>query len=260
MNFNNIFDKNMVLLESIIENKYNENKNNKDTTYYFYNLDEFIKHAKDGSISKKRSLIIFNLLKKYKPYKILEIGSFLGFSTKIINEALDKKCKIISVDPNVRHRIFDNPRYYFDLLNKDSNNIKKINKIFSRISNETGTYDYLNYNPKLNSKETNNILSNIEVINYNYFNEKFDCCFIDGAHDYKSVLNNFSDAINVLNSGSIIIFDDYNINDWKETYYAINYIIKIGGKEIEFNIVGEIVLIKDLGLFKRIKKNPNIII
>ena len=261
MNFNYIFDKNINLLERIIKKEYEKNKDNIDTTYHYYQLDDFINHAKSGSISRERALVIYSLLKKFKPKKILEIGSFLGISTKIINDTLGGKCKIVSVDPNVRHRIFDNPRKYFDLINKNYNNITKINKIFSNISLETGKWDYFNYEPKIDKYKVKEILSNIGIIDYSFFfTEKFDCCFIDGSHDYKSVINNFIDSIKILHEGSIILFDDYNPLDWKETYDAINHIIKIGGNNIECVKRNDIVLIKDKGFFEKIIKNPNIIL
>jgi hypothetical protein len=58
-------------------------------------------------------------------------------------------------------------------------------------------------------------------------NTKVDILFIDGAHDYNSVINDWRNYNGFVNSGGYIIFDDYN--DYKyspEVKPAVDEIVK----------------------------------
>ena len=88
-------------------------KDNNDHSY-----KNKITHARHGSIKFPDAYIIKILLDTYKPQSILEVGSFLGFSTWWLLESSNKwNAKVTAVDPNIRHRIFDNPRNYVQQLN-----------------------------------------------------------------------------------------------------------------------------------------------
>ncbi len=107
----------------------------KDNIYY---QPEIIKkQAKYGSSKFTDAHIIKCLLEYFKPKEILEVGSFLGFSTRWLLESSNSwNANITSIDPNIHHRIFDNPSEIVKEFNRNfyPNNLEIINAFF-------GNYD-----------------------------------------------------------------------------------------------------------------------
>ena len=69
---------------------------------------ELLKHAVEGSIKLIDALDLRDVLMSIKPNNILEVGTFLGFSLAwILNSTASFSSKVTSLDPRVRHRIFD---------------------------------------------------------------------------------------------------------------------------------------------------------
>lgn len=64
-----------------------------------------------GSIKKEDSSLLYNLVIQEKPKIVLQVGTFVGFSTLIIAEALryNGDGKIFTVDPEISHRKISNP-------------------------------------------------------------------------------------------------------------------------------------------------------
>jgi len=83
-----------------------------------YPMDDRIRHAMDGSIKFADCFVVQKLLNQVKPEKCLEVGSFLGFSTRwLLESSREWNMHITAVDPNMRHRIFDNPRWMVEGVN-----------------------------------------------------------------------------------------------------------------------------------------------
>ncbi|WGH24945.1 MAG: class I SAM-dependent methyltransferase [Candidatus Shikimatogenerans bostrichidophilus] len=116
-----------------------------------------------------RFLSLISLIKT--PNNILEIGTFLGYSTLCLSEGLKKKGLLITIDNNKKY------------INIAKKNIKKTN-INKNIKIIYG--DALNIIPKLNLK--------------------FDLIFIDA--DKKNYLNYINLLKNKMNKNSIILIDN----------------------------------------------------
>jgi predicted O-methyltransferase YrrM len=178
-------------------------------------------NALDGSIKLADSFYLSELLAAYRPMTVLEVGSFLGFSTRIMLETSKKwGAKITSVDPNVRHRIFDNPRSIMEKLN--------VGYLPHRLEIITGFlgpyndgiyYDYEHYEPKREREYANSYVKSLPVIDRGW-NRKFDFIFIDGDHSYSSVIKNFEICLDLLNRGGIIAFHD--AVSWSDVNRALN--------------------------------------
>ena len=165
-------------------------------TKSYYPLDKRLLHANHGSLKFTDAHILNNILRKYKPATILEIGSFLGFSTRWILEVSKSwSPKLTAVDPNIRHRIFDDPRSCAEKLNSEflQNNLEIVTGFFGQI-NDNIYYDYEHYQPTHTREYVDKLAAKREKINKSW-NRKFEFIFIDGDHSYKSVMNNFDIAL-----------------------------------------------------------------
>ena len=123
----------------------------------------------------------YEIIKKFKNFKYLEIGSFEGNSAMFVAKYF-KNSKIYCVDNWLGTEEYDN-------LN------------FSKLEN----------NFDLNTSEFNNI-NKFKMLSDDFFkNNKmnFDIIYIDGYHKGFQVLKDFKNSWNVLNDNGVIIFDDF---------------------------------------------------
>jgi len=196
-----------------------------------------ITHARHGSIKFPDAYIIKLLLDTYKPQNILEVGSFLGFSTRWLLELSNKwNAKVSAVDPNIRHRIFDNPRDYVQQLNSKYYNetLEIITAFFGELNFDIYK-KYRNSEPKLDKKQVDELLIKIDMIDSGW-NRNFDFIFIDGDHSYKSVISNFEVAFNLVNKGGCIVFHD--VLSWNDVRQALEHIENKYTKRIKLEILG----------------------
>lgn len=146
--------------------------------------------ARGGSLKPTDALIVGRLLERHKPLCILEIGSFLGLSTRFLLDAT-APCgsKVTAVDPNIKHRIFSEPRRFVEKLNQ--------RHIPGRLEIVTAFF----------GKPHGISPGSVPVIGPEW-GRKFDCIFIDGDHSYDAVSENFRLAVGMLEQGGCILFHD----------------------------------------------------
>jgi predicted O-methyltransferase YrrM len=165
-----------------------KNTNNHDNL----SSDDLEKQIIYGSI-KLEDILALNKIININPLNnYLEIGSYVGFSFFMFMTIFQFKHGT-SIDPNIKHRSFNSPRDMFCKLNTkfiDNKQITLLDGFFA------GHYQPTNKIPIYTSKD---------------LNMKYDCIFIDGDHDYKSVQRDFLEASKVLtNKGIIILHDIYS--------------------------------------------------
>lgn len=195
-------------------------------------------HAISGSIKAIDAYYISKLIKKHKPKTILEVGSFLGFSTNwLLKVSKDWNAKVTAIDPNIRHRIFDTPRTVVEKLNSEylSNRLEIISGFLGEYSD--GIYfDYEHYNPIKDRDSVNNIVKKRIKIDESW-NKKFDFIFIDGDHSYLSVIKDFRICKNFLNPNGIIAFHDAIA--WADVNKAVYELKNTYNQQAEVYIMGE---------------------
>ena len=170
--------------KKIIQSLYN-NKIKEFNEIYLRGLYSF--DWASGNIHNFITIQKLKLDNNIQKFKILEIGSFEGYSANIFNQIFPGN-EIYCVDPWSSN--FDNS----DLAN--------IN--FEQIENNFDS----------NTKNLN--IKKFKMSSNDFFKineEFFDIIYIDGAHDYKTVLSDANNSIKFLKKNGIIFFDDFISED-----------------------------------------------
>jgi predicted O-methyltransferase YrrM len=197
-----------------------------------YSRTVLLRHAIEGSIKLRDAASLLHLLQGQKPARILEVGSFIGFSTRWMLEATrDFGSRVVSVDPNIRHRVFDNPGEILARFNAEFLNTRLVRKIgfFGEMSTPY-YYDYETYSPLRTRAEVDALVSQRPVFNRHNLKEgPFDFIFIDGDHSARAVLNNFVEALPLLAPGGCIAFHD--AVTWHEVNSSLGQIAREYGAQ-----------------------------
>ena len=175
-----------------------------------YPVEYRVKRAFDSSIKFADSYIIQELLERHKPATCLEIGSFLGFSSRwMLETGKAWGMRVIAVDPNMRHRIFDNPRWMVEGMNADfyPEFLEIITGFFGSATGTCWNSYYKKYLPYRDKEWTEKYLTGRVLLNGSW-ERKFDCIFIDGNHSYTAVMADFRCSLSLLSPGGIILFHD----------------------------------------------------
>lgn len=203
-------------------------------------VEDRLFHAHQGSIKFPDAYVLKKIIRKARPKTVLEVGSFLGFSTRWILEASTPfGSTVTAIDPNIRHRVFDNPRSFVEELNRDHypERLKIVTGFFGPYDDGI-YYDYETYEPAKSRTDVNELISDREIINADW-GRKFDLIFIDGDHKYESVMSNFEIASKLLNEGGCIVFHDAlswpdvtkALTDIKESYGNRAYVAIFGAAD-----------------------------
>jgi len=172
---------------------------------------------------------------------MLEVGSFLGTSASFLLRVMAPwNGTLTSVDPNVRHRVFEHPRDFFHrMTNKFSGRVHAIDAFWvDALDVESGTWDYQNRKPVYDLQQIEAIVSKVAVLDPQQAIQagvKFDATFIDGAHSKASVIKDFLQMKDVMQPGSCVMFDD---NDWSPVNEALNEIQQMVGEFTQSTHIG----------------------
>lgn len=178
---------------------------------------DIITHSISGSIKIMDALALARAVTAEQPKKILEVGSFLGFSTRVLMDASEPfSSSVTSVDPRIRHRIFDDIKTHVTSFNPQDR-LTCRDAFFCRPL-EPLYYDYLTYEPIHTEEEALAILDAIEVIEEPF--GSFDFAFIDGDHSYVATVENLLLAAQMMEPGSLIVLHD--AISWPDVLPAAN--------------------------------------
>jgi predicted O-methyltransferase YrrM len=167
--------------------------------------EDVLAHALDGSLKLFDALYLRELLGALQPASILEVGSYLGFSTRwVLESSRDWAPDLTSVDPGVRHRIFDDPRRHFEQFTKPhAGRIKQIDAYFSRRNEGALLHDYFVHRPTLGREDALGIVRSLPTLTAPF--GTFDFVMLDGDHSYRSVLESIALAASMMPAGGCIV-------------------------------------------------------
>ncbi len=155
-----------------------------------------------GSITLVDQIVLLALVQIVSPKKIIEVGTFLGFTTALLS--MNTEAEIISIDLPKSNNLKEF-KYDINLIEIDH----KANDNFLRYQQDIKGEVYLQ---NLNDKErerVNLVKSDSTQIN---FLEKFgvaDFIFIDGGHEMNIIKKDTSNARSIIRDG-VIIWHDYS--------------------------------------------------
>jgi predicted O-methyltransferase YrrM len=177
-----------------------------------YTPQEMIRHACEGSIKLYDAVILAELIASKRPARILEVGGFIGFSTRwLLEMSRQENATVVSIDPNIRHRVFEQPAEILRQFNSTFLGHRLVTKcgFFSQRITGNYSYDYEHYLPYISRNEVDAILDRRPVLHAGNLDEgRFDLIFIDGDHCKSAVLSNFREALNLLNPQGRVVFHD----------------------------------------------------
>jgi hypothetical protein len=182
--------------------------------------------------------------------------------------------QLTSVDPNVRHRIFETPTTFFRRLNRPfAPRIQSIHEAFwaSKESAESGLWDYANREPIFDRRTITSLLASRPVMSGKMLASKqrqdgaratspeepfdgFDLLFLSGPHDERVVWDMFNSAMHVVKDGACVIIDGAG-SDWPGTLSMVKALEKTATQEASGSVVyaapdeGGIALFRDSGYF-----------
>lgn len=187
-----------------------------------------------------------NEIAKKKPKTFLEVGVFHGVTARNVCELLyqihKNDFKYIGLDlfevnqentkeiiPNIK---FNNPfkTIYFKYIKKQNPYSKEaVEDLLNKFKD----------NVYLIKGNSNKILKKIDM-------SKVDYVFLDGGHDYNTVINDLNSCLDTINNKGTVLCDDYNLNYAPGIKQAVDEFIKIN--KFNCNIICN-------GRFAKIEKN-----
>jgi predicted O-methyltransferase YrrM len=173
-----------------------------------HDSEAMIHHAVEGAIKIFDALAIAEVLKASRPARILEVGSYLGFSTRWILEATAAiGSSVTSVDPRVRHRIFDGVKeHLLAFCALHAPRLACVDAYLTDRNDDMFLDYYLNYEPRVSEADARAHLARVPVIDKPF--DEFDFAFIDGDHGFRATVLNVHLAAAMLPAGGCIMVHD----------------------------------------------------
>ena len=209
---------------------------------------EYKKYYRKTSLKQKGVGTFFlNEILKSKPKIFLEIVVFHGVTARNICELLFKihgnDFKYIGLDlfeesdenkneviPNTEFSSNPIKRFYFKYIKKQNPySLEAVVELLEKFEN----------NVHLIKGNSNKVLKKIDM-------SKIDYVFLDGGHEYNTVLNDLNCCYEVVNNNGIILCDDYDLYQAPGVKKAIDEFVK--DKQLKCSIICD-------GRFAKIQKN-----
>ena len=171
------------------------------------------KYFRKTSLKQKNVGNFFlNLIKEAEPKNFLEIGVFHGVTARnvceLLNEINDGSFKYTGIDVFDLGSIsdkeiapltkFSNPfkNFFFNYIKRqDPYSLESVKLLLKKF----------NKNVNLIKGNSNHVLKTIDM-------SKIDFIFLDGGHDYHTVINDLNFCLKSIKKGGIVLCDDYNLS------------------------------------------------
>tara|TARA_Y100000389_G_scaffold66098_1_gene62182 strand:+ start:14 stop:646 length:633 start_codon:yes stop_codon:yes gene_type:complete len=189
---------------------------------------KYKKYYRKTSLKQKGvgSFFLDEILKK-KPKNFLEIGVFHGVTARNVCELLFKihgnDFNYIGLDlfeesdenkdeviPNTTFSSNPIKNFYYKYVKRQNPySLVAVKELLKKFSN----------NVHLIKGNSNKLLSKIDM-------SKIDYVFLDGGHEYNTVLNDLNCCVDVINNNGTVLCDDYNLSQAPGVKEAIDDFVK----------------------------------
>lgn len=214
--FYTILKKIEILINIVLPKKQLDIKIRKENLNITINEKDFEKFCKEKSIkydtSSNHYKFIFNLKKSgFKPKKILEIGTFTGFTANFLSKLFPKSY----IDT------FDLPSNdpLYNKLDSKKNIDPRRKKVFFKKDNILKL--------KLNNKITAHKVNSCHL--YKFIKKKYDLIWLDGSHSFPEVAWDIFYGLAVLNKFGFLLIDDVYVDKY---YKKINFLDQIDAYKV----------------------------
>jgi len=160
--------------------KYNKSNYFKDLLLYKVLFKRNKARLVNSNISISEGLMIYKLIKQYKPKKLIETGLASGISTCYMLNAISSGDKIYSIDP-------------FQKIQWDRFGLINVYEVANELGLPKNTYHWIPEYSKNYFKSTS---------------DKYDFMLIDGDHTYEGALVDLYGSLKILNNKGILAIDD----------------------------------------------------
>mgnify|MGYP002007593325 CR=1 FL=1 len=193
------------------------------------------KYYRKSSLKQKGvgSFFLQEILKT-KPKHFLEVGVFHGVTARNVCEALStihgNDFRYIGLDlfeesdenknEIIPNTTFSNPlkTFYFKYIKRQNPySLEAVKDLLSKFQD----------NVHLIKGNSNKILSNIDM-------SKIDYVFLDGGHEYSTVINDLNCCLDVIKNNGIVLCDDYDLSHAPGVKKAIDEFVKNNKLNCEF--------------------------
>ena len=166
------------------------------------------RHATHGALKLADAIYLHEHLRDARPRRILEIGSFLGFSTRWILETSQPwDGHVVSVDPGLRHRMFDQPRQHLrQFCAAFESRLTLIDACLSVKEEAMFMFDCLAYLPRLPLRQALARIEAVPVLDEPF--DRFDFAFLDGDHSFEATVTNVRLIARMMPAGGTIVVHD----------------------------------------------------
>lgn len=156
-----------------------------------------------GSITLVDQIVILSIIDLIKPKKILEIGTYQGYTTRIMLRNSDAE-KITSIDlpkDYISDRVLNNKEKILTDGNYNDEYLKTIQKNSGEV--------YLRGLNKTEKSKLKLIKEDSKTVDFAKKVGNINFAFIDGGHDYMTIENDTKKTLEQMNEG-VIVWHDYN--------------------------------------------------
>lgn len=189
-----------------------------------------------GSVTLVDQIVLLCLEELVQPRSILEIGTFLGYTTALLASNSNAE-RIFSIDLPTANSSKVNE---YDLLRVLAD--AHYNDDYLRdVQNATGEI-YLDGLDEQDRNRISIIKANSTLLNFKATFGSIQFAFIDGGHNYEVVLSDTSQVLDVIDKG-VIVWHDYasgihsDVTQFLDAYARDNLVFHVTGSLCAFQIV-----------------------
>lgn len=202
-----------------------------------------------GGLTLLESSILVSLLKILKAKYIFEFGTYFGSTTKLFSQNTMNSSKIYSIDfdmkkhePIISKSDVENQKYLHNGIIND--------QYLTYLLKKKGPYKIINKKKILRKIKLLKLDSKLLDVRKLKFVNKFDLIFIDGGHDYQTVISDTKNSLLMKKKDSIVVWHDYKSKIHSDVTKFLNNFNK---KKKIFHIKNTMLVFALYGKYSKIK-------